>query len=119
MGLGVAGGVIGQPELAVVMQVGVGGQLLLDLEKWTELRRLGQSLSHPLHEAPPVGEEIHLPGPSVIPLVTAIGITLTVIGTTISWYISGLGVIIVVLTVIRWIRDPRRDVGQLPESHPH
>ena len=44
--------------------------------------------------APPVGEEIHLPGPSVLPLVTAVGITLAVIGTTIDWKIwSTMGVV--------------------------
>jgi hypothetical protein len=76
-------------------------------------------VSDPHHDAPPVGEEIHLPGPSVIPLVTAIGITLFVVGTTLSWYISGLGGLITILAVIRWVRDTRRDVGELPESHPH
>jgi hypothetical protein len=67
--------------------------------------------------APESGEEIHLPGPSLIPFLTAIGITLMVIGTTISWYISIVGLIIFVLTAIRWIRDTRRDVEALPEDH--
>ena len=31
-------------------------------------------------EPPPAGEEIHLPGPSVLPALTAVGITLTLIG---------------------------------------
>ncbi len=68
-------------------------------------------------EAPPVAEEIHLPGPTLVPLVCAVGITLMVIGTTISWFISGIGVIIFVLSVIRWVRDTRRDVQALPEEH--
>ncbi len=67
--------------------------------------------------APEAGEEIHLPGPSLIPFLSAIGITLMVIGTTISWYISIVGLIIFVLTTIRWIRDSRRDVESLPEDH--
>ncbi len=32
----------------------------------------------------PAGEEIHLPGPTLIPFVSAIGITLIVVGTTIN-----------------------------------
>lgn len=68
-------------------------------------------------EAPPVAEEVHLPGPTLIPLVTAVGLTLMVIGTTINWLISGVGVVIFVLSVIRWIRDTRRDVRSLPEQH--
>jgi hypothetical protein len=67
--------------------------------------------------APEAGEEIHLPGPSLIPFMSAIGITLMVIGTTLSWYISILGLIIFVWTLILWIRDTRRDVEALPEEH--
>jgi hypothetical protein len=70
-------------------------------------------------EAPPTGEEIHLPGPTLIPITTAVGITFMVIGTTISWYISILGLIIFVLAVVRWIRDTRRDIAALPEDHGH
>jgi len=33
-------------------------------------------------DVPPVGEEIHLPEPTVVPVLTAIGITLTLIGFT-------------------------------------
>ncbi len=70
-------------------------------------------------QAPPAGEEIHLPGPSIIPLVTAVGITLAVIGTTIDWIWTVLGVIIFVIAVGIWIRDTRRDIEALPEEHQH
>jgi hypothetical protein len=70
-------------------------------------------------QAPPAGEEIHLPGPSIIPLVTAVGVTLTVVGTTIDWIWSVLGVIILVTAISIWIRDTKRDVEALPEEHHH
>jgi hypothetical protein len=70
---------------------------------------------HPI--APPVGEEIHLPGPTVLPFVTAIGITMVVIGTTINWLISIGGGIVLIITIAMWIRDTRRDVAALPEEH--
>ncbi len=70
-------------------------------------------------DAPPPGEEIHLPGPTLLPIVTAAGITLTVIGTTIGWIFSILGLIITVCAIVRWIRDTRRDVAALPEEHGH
>jgi len=70
-------------------------------------------------EAPPTGEEIHLPGPTLIPITTAAGITLIVIGTTISWFLSIFGLIITVWAIVRWIRDTRRDVAALPEDHGH
>lgn len=68
-------------------------------------------------DPPPVGEEVHLPGPSLIPFMSAIGITLIVIGTTIDWIFSVIGAIIFLITTYRWIRDTRRDVAELPEEH--
>ena len=68
---------------------------------------------------PPAGEEIHLPGGSALPLVVAVGITLVVIGTTIWWVWSALGLIITIVSVGMWIRDVRRDVDELPEEHHH
>ncbi len=70
-------------------------------------------------DVPPVGEEIHLPGPSLIPFLNAIGITLAVIGTTLGIGITIVGLIIFIGTTFRWIRDTRRDIGELPESHHH
>ncbi|MEA2161832.1 MAG: hypothetical protein QOD66_4212 [Solirubrobacteraceae bacterium] len=70
-------------------------------------------------DAPPVGEEIHLPGPTLIPLASAVGITLIVIGTTISIFFMIIGAVIFILTTVRWIRETRRDVAALPDEHPH
>lgn len=67
--------------------------------------------------APSAGEEIHLPGPSILPLICAIGITFMVIGTTLGYYLSAIGFVIFVPTVVRWVRDTRRDVASLPEHH--
>jgi hypothetical protein len=71
---------------------------------------------HPV-PAPPAGEELHLPGPSLLPFLAAIAITLIVVGTTISTILSLVGVVALVIVVIRWVADTRRDVGELPESH--
>jgi hypothetical protein len=68
-------------------------------------------------QVPPGGEDIHLPGPTIIPFVMAIAITLMVIGTTISWFLSIIGLIIFLICLYRWIRDTRRDVESLPEEH--
>ena len=67
--------------------------------------------------APPAGEEIHLPGPSLLPFACAVAITLIVIGTTLGWWLSIVGGVVLVLVLIRWIRDVRRDIGELPEEH--
>jgi hypothetical protein len=68
---------------------------------------------------PPAGEEIHLPGGSILPLAVAVGITLTVIGSTIWWFWSLVGFIIFVISTALWVRDTRRDVDALPEDHHH
>ncbi len=72
---------------------------------------------HSDQPVPPAGEEIHLPGPTILPLVTAVAITLIVIGTTITFIASIIGGIILVVCIVRWVRDTRRDVAELPEQH--
>lgn len=74
-------------------------------------------MSQAQQQAPPVGEEVHIPGPSLIPFACAVGITLVVIGTTIDPMLSVVGLIIFLVTVFRWIRDTRRDMAALPEEH--
>ena len=68
-------------------------------------------------DTPPVGEEIHLPGPTLIPLLCAVGITLAIVGTTLSLALTAIGLIIFVPTTVIWIRDTRRDIDELPEEH--
>ena len=73
---------------------------------------------HPV-PAPPAGEELHLPGPSILPLLTAVAITMIVVGTTISLIISIVGLVALVIILWRWVSDTRRDVAELPEEHLH
>lgn len=70
-------------------------------------------------QAPPVGEEVHLPGPTILPFMCAIAITLIVIGTTINIIFSIAGLVLLVVVVFRWVADTRRDVANLPEQHGH
>jgi hypothetical protein len=68
-------------------------------------------------EVPPTGEEVHLPGPTILPLLTAVGITLAVIGITISKILLVAGVILTIVAVMRWIKDTRSEVDELPLDH--
>jgi len=70
-------------------------------------------------EAPPAGEEIHLPGPSLIPFFNAVGVTLAIVGITTFPLISVVGVLLFLVTLVRWIRDVRRDFNELPLEHGH
>jgi hypothetical protein len=68
-------------------------------------------------EAPPAGEAIHLPGPSYLPIITAVGITIAVVGVVQSWIVVGIGLLITLYAVVRWIRETREDIAELPLEH--
>jgi type IV secretory pathway TrbD component len=68
---------------------------------------------------PPAGEDIHLPGPTVLPLLSAVSITCMVIGLTLSWWFSIFGAVLFIVTTVMWVRDTRRDIDELPEEHHH
>jgi hypothetical protein len=65
-------------------------------------------------EIPPTGEEIHLPGPSMMPLLTAVGITLALVGVTTYIELTIVGVILTVYCVVRWISETRHEIDELP-----
>ena len=69
--------------------------------------------------APPVGEEVHMPAPSVLPLINAAALALAIVSITLSWYLVAAGVIVFLGTSVRWIRDVRRDISELPLDHSH
>jgi hypothetical protein len=75
------------------------------------------SATAPEHETPPVGEEIHLPGPSALPIFNALGITLAIIGITLGLLFVIVGVAIFLFTTVRWIASTRRDISELPPDH--
>ena len=68
---------------------------------------------------PPAGEEIHMPEPSLIPLVNSAALAIAIVSITLSWYIVALAGIVFLITTIRWIADVRRDIDALPLEHHH
>jgi len=68
-------------------------------------------------EIAPAGEEIHLPGGSIQPLLLTLGITMGIVGVTTSVFVSIAGVILSVWVIVAWIRDTRRDIDELPLEH--
>jgi ABC-type transport system involved in cytochrome c biogenesis permease subunit len=68
-------------------------------------------------QTPPTGEEVHLPGPTILPLLTAVGITIAVVGVTTSLILVIGGGVLTIACVARWIMDTRREVGELPLDH--
>jgi hypothetical protein len=70
-------------------------------------------------EIPPPGEEIHLPGPSLLPVLLAVSITFALVGVTLGRVFWVPGVILTVILVVRWIADTRREIDELPAEHGH
>jgi hypothetical protein len=68
-------------------------------------------------EVPPSGEEIHLPGGSIQPLLLTFGITVALVGVTTNVFLVIAGAILAVAVVIAWIRDTRREIDELPLEH--
>ena len=72
-----------------------------------------------IHDAPPVGEEIHMPDPTLIPIINAVGVTVALVGVTSSMTLLVVGTIIFLVTTVLWVRDTRREIASLPAGHDH
>jgi hypothetical protein len=67
--------------------------------------------------APPAGEEVHMPAPSILPLINAAALALAIVSITISWWVVGFAMLVFLATAVRWVRDVRRDIAELPLDH--
>jgi hypothetical protein len=68
-------------------------------------------------ELPPAGEEVHLPGPSIQPVLLAFGITIAIVGITTFFVLVVAGALLSIGTILAWIRDTRREIDELPVEH--
>jgi cytochrome c oxidase subunit IV len=78
---------------------------------------MAEDLERHESEVPPPGEAIHLPGPSYLPVLTAFGIAIALVGIVIAWFLVVIGVAITLIAVVRWIRETREDISELPLEH--
>jgi Flp pilus assembly protein TadB len=69
--------------------------------------------------AAPVGESVHMPASSALPLANAAALAFAIISITLSWILVAVGLLIFVVTAIRWIADTRREIADLPLDHEH
>jgi hypothetical protein len=68
---------------------------------------------------PPAGEEIHMPEPSIIPVVNAAALAIAIVSITLSWYVVAFAGLVFLITTVKWIADVRRDIAALPLEHHH
>ena len=67
--------------------------------------------------APPAGEQIHMPSPSILPLINAAALAAAIIGITASRFLVIVGLIVFLITTVIWVRDTKRDIDALPAEH--
>ena len=50
-------------------------------------------------------------------MATAFGLTIAVVGIVLSWVIVGIGLVIALIAIWRWIGETRRETSELPLEH--
>ncbi len=78
---------------------------------------MADEIEQPEGALPPPTEEIHLPGPSYLPPVMALGITLIVVGVVLSVIVVAIGALIFLITLVKWIGQTREEMRELPLEH--
>jgi hypothetical protein len=71
-------------------------------------------VTHHDHQPDGAIEEIHLPGPTLVPMFTALGIAIGLVGLILAWPFVAAGALITLIALVRWIRDVRSDIEELP-----
>lgn len=68
-------------------------------------------------DAPPAGEEVHMPEPSILPIVNAVGVTLSLVGLTLSIAITVIGLVLFLVSLVAWVRAAAHEISELPLDH--
>ncbi len=66
---------------------------------------------------PPEGEDVHIPGPSIQPLLLAAGITTALLGITLHWTLLVVGLILSLAVIVAWVRGAAGEFEELPAEH--
>ena len=68
-------------------------------------------------EVPPAGEQLHMPSPSLLPVLLAVGLALALVGVTVSIILTIVGLLIAIPVIVLWIRAARDETAELPPGH--
>ena len=68
-------------------------------------------------QLPQPSEQIHLPDPTYLPIIVAAGMAIAIVGVVFNPVVLAFGVLVVAIGVVRWVRDTRRDISELPLEH--
>jgi hypothetical protein len=71
-----------------------------------------------MSQPPGPTERIYLTGPSLMPLLLAAGLAGVVVGLFAWWPYAVIGGLVALFALVRWLRDNRGDIAQMPsEQH--
>ena len=68
---------------------------------------------------PPIGEEVHMPEHSVLPVINAAALAIAIVAITLSWIVVAAALVVFLVTTVMWVADVRRDIASLPLEHHH
>ena len=68
-------------------------------------------------EAAPAGEHIHMPEPSLLPLINAASLAGAIVMVTLSWILFAVFLIVFLISTVIWIRSTARETAALPLEH--
>ena len=60
-----------------------------------------------------------MPEPSILPLLNAAALAITIVCITLSWSSPSSSCVVFLITTVKWIADVRRDIDDLPLEHHH
>ena len=60
-----------------------------------------------------------MPAQSALPLINAAALAIAIVSITISWWLVGAAMLVFLWTALRWVRDVKRDIADLPLEHSH
>ena len=79
-----------------------------------DLGATAPQLPEAVHDGPPEG--VHMPGPSFLPFLAAIGAAMLMLGLVFGEWLLGAGVIALILSLGGWMRDARREYVKAEEA---
>ena len=78
---------------------------------------MADEVEQPEGALPQPTEEIHLPDPSFLPVLVALGTLFALVGIVIFLPLAIIGGVIIVVALYKWIRAARREMAELPLEH--
>ena len=102
--------VVGLPLLVVAL----AGWLRQSTREYRHLPEAPRTTEAALPQVAAEAQAFHLPGPSIWPLLLAVGIVLSLLATVVHFALAAVGVPLVVLSLAGWVREALRQHRALP-----